>query len=382
MSKISAVDLVGNSRCPKPPSLCHHKASGNYYFRVKYHPRQYSTVQKVDVYATNLGLEHWKSEDAALPYASAVWSSYINNTKILDELQKYGGTPRKKPRFEAVTPLAKKLGASKSKQLRSSEKRERAIDIGKKRAGHREALRGALWSSASSLQQTEANRKWKGTYQVLRERGLCVDGMHGSYSTDEIRKKLATNQIIDDTLDAHKILQSCPDFRNEVTLIEEDARKTRSLIVHSPICHPELAGQGVEYCIGLSKMRFRREFNDTVNKNLKNNVMRSLSREVITDENVWRYARRTRDYMHVYMRLAKQGGQLGKEVVINGQTVVDMYSSNVTHQDLEDMRNHCKTHRNISELERKYLEYDYLSSSSSSSSSSAEKQAKRNSIKI
>jgi hypothetical protein len=111
------------------------------------------------VYATNLGLEHWKSEDAALPYASAVWSSYINNTKILDELQKYGGTPRKKPRFEAVTPLAKKLGASESKQLRSSEKRERAIDIGKKRAGHREALRGALWSSASSLQQTEANRK-------------------------------------------------------------------------------------------------------------------------------------------------------------------------------------------------------------------------------
>ena len=105
-----------------------------------------------------------------------------------------------------------------------------------------------------------------------------------------------------------------------------------------------------------------------------------MSREVITDENVWRYARRTRDYMHVYMRLAKQGGQLGKEVVINGQTVVDMYSSNVTHQDLEDMRNHCKTHRNISELERKYLEYDYLSSSSSSSS--AEKQAKRNSIKI
>ena len=60
----------------------------------------------------------------------------------------------------------------------------------------------------------------------------------------------------------------------------------------SPKCHPEVAGVGVEYNIGYSKLRFRREFNDTVAEHLLDNVLKSLDCvNVLTLEKVWRFAR-------------------------------------------------------------------------------------------
>lgn len=50
----------------------------------------------------------------------------------------------------------------------------------------------------------------------------------------------------------------------------------------SPKCHPEVAGVGVDYNIGYSKLRFRRKFNDTVAEHLLDNVLKCLDNKKCT----------------------------------------------------------------------------------------------------
>ena len=88
------------------------------------------------------------------------------------------------------------------------------------------------------------------------------------------------------------------------------------LVLLSPKCHPEIAGVGIEYCIGFSKQRFRRVHNDTVNANLLDNVRKSLdTHNELTFEHVWRFARRSRDYLHVYRNILSSGVDKTKGVV-------------------------------------------------------------------
>jgi hypothetical protein len=65
------------------------------------------------------------------------------------------------------------------------------------------------------------------------------------------------------------------------------------ILTMSPKCHPELAGHGIEYCWGASKLYFRRH-NDLVPKNFFKNVLKSI--DVITRSQVHMFERRARAY--------------------------------------------------------------------------------------
>ena len=77
----------------------------------------------------------------------------------------------------------------------------------------------------------------------------------------------------------------------------------------TPKCHPEIAERGVEYCWGYAKLRFRRDFNDAIAKNLKANAMKSLDRDVITKNRVRKFARKTREYKLTYALLIHIAGR-------------------------------------------------------------------------
>ena len=68
----------------------------------------------------------------------------------------------------------------------------------------------------------------------------------------------------------------------------------------TPKCHPEIAGQGIEYAWGYSKLRFWKDFNDAVAANLRDNVMKSLDRQVITTNRIRKSARKAREYKLTY----------------------------------------------------------------------------------
>jgi hypothetical protein len=65
----------------------------------------------------------------------------------------------------------------------------------------------------------------------------------------------------------------------------------------SPKGHPEIAGLGIEYSWGKSKMEYRR-LNDCVPKHMHANILESF--EFLTLERVRKYARKTREYKRAY----------------------------------------------------------------------------------
>ena len=146
---------------------------------------------------------------------------------------------------------------------------------------------------------------------------------------------------------------NCPDFAEERSVLQELLDKNNDIVLLSPKCHPELAGNGIEYCIGFAKMQFRRIFNNGIGgDSLTKNTFASL--ESITMEHVWKYSRRSRDYLHVYNALHDQS-------VDNATNKIDLTGEcNTSHQMLEDMRKTRKTHRNILDIEYKFLKEDLI----------------------
>ena len=98
------------------------------------------------------------------------------------------------------------------------------------------------------------------------------------------------------------------DYQAELSVIEKIFKKSGHLILTSPRYHPELAGQGIEYCWGKAKFDFRNYINDCKAKNLPINVQKALGAMEYTSlggqkrlaplsvERVRKFARKARIY--------------------------------------------------------------------------------------
>jgi hypothetical protein len=101
-----------------------------------------------------------------------------------------------------------------------------------------------------------------------------------------------------------EILKRCEDFANETPQLEFIAQKYLGAFIRlTPKCHPKIAGQGIEYAWGYSKLRFRRGINDAIASHLEENVKAALSREVLTINQICKFARKARDYKLTYSYL-------------------------------------------------------------------------------
>ena len=114
------------------------------------------------------------------------------------------------------------------------------------------------------------------------------------------RIRLPGSVTVDKSTSVSRVLGQCDDFKNEKTQLMYILDLLGVQLILTPKCHPEIAGRGVEYCWGYSKIRFRGEFNNAVVSNLKKNVIKSLDREVITLGRVRKFARKAREYKLTY----------------------------------------------------------------------------------
>ena len=161
--------------------------------------------------------------------------------------------------------------------------------------------------------------KAKGMRQVLWERGLYVSGMSTSANTDE---KLRMDLV----------LASTADFKNEKPALMHLVESRGHIILLSPKCHPEVAGLGIEYSWGMSKMKFRREINDEGCKHLHDNIEASFCREnILTLGRIRRFARRARDFCRAYRALNSQG-PIGSK-----NTIEKMCKVQKAHRSIIDM---------------------------------------------
>jgi len=154
-------------------------------------------------------------------------------------------------------------------------------------------------------------REEKGLKQYVWERGWYVDGM----TTDQMRDALG----------------ACPDFKNESSKLEKLFREAGHILEMSPKGHPELAGVGVEYSWGKSKMYFRREkTTHRIGGNFEKLVRESLGPAVLPIARVRKFARKARAMRELYK------SHLNSDDTTNYNLVQKMYKTMKTHRSALD----------------------------------------------
>ncbi len=93
-----------------------------------------------------------------------------------------------------------------------------------------------------------------------------------------------------------------------------------------------MAGHGIEYCWGYGEMMFLTINDQSVNK-LESFVTQALSSKNLALERIWKYQRRTRDYMRMYK-------QMESNLLINPRL-----KEEINHQMLEKKRKDIKKSR-------------------------------------
>eukprot|EP00978_Attheya_sp_CCMP212_P015290 scaffold39415_cov52-Attheya_sp.AAC.1 len=99
------------------------------------------------------------------------------------------------------------------------------------------------------------------------------------------------------------MMSSLIDFINEETLLQYHGKMLGVLVDRSPKCHPEVAGEGIEYSWGCGKGKYRRlPLTDKRRKeNFRNSVRQCLDRTtVLTIERQRMFSKRARQYMLAY----------------------------------------------------------------------------------
>ena len=145
-------------------------------------------------------------------------------------------------------------------------------------------------------------------------------------------------------VNAHLVLSSCPDFQNEIGALEDIVRSRGHILILSPKCHPELAGCGIEYVWGKSKLNYRRFYDDLIPTHLHDNIVKSL--KSITLDMVLKFERKTRDYRRVYEEIDNEI-QKGESGMIKQENICYSFNENKVKE--------YKSHRNIVDSHCKYL---------------------------
>jgi hypothetical protein len=160
--------------------------------------------------------------------------------------------------------------------------------------------------------------KAKGLKQLVQERGLWVAGMTDDGFHIQAGRKVYKGH----DKNMRKVLSSCLDYKNEMTALQWLARDMGFVAGSSPKCHPECAGEGVEYAIGVIKTDYRKK-NDFKAKTMERRLRESIG--VLTLEVCRQCQRRANDYMRAYLKLST--------------------TEPSTHGQIEKMKKEQKSHR-------------------------------------
>ena len=132
------------------------------------------------------------------------------------------------------------------------------------------------------------------------------------------------------------VLSQEPDLKNEECALEKVLKEYGYSMSRSPKCHPELAGNGIEFDWGCSKLQFRNNFNDEVPGNLSKNIFKSLSvtnPQCLTIDRTRKFARRARDYMFAYKQMRDNKELTG---IINKKVIDNMTKKSKAYRNIVD----------------------------------------------
>lgn len=183
--------------------------------------------------------------------------------------------------------------------------------------------------------------KPKGLLDVLFERGqldpLQLRGGKSGTTIQYTKEAKVVDGIPDESLSLVSMLQRNTDYQNEPTAMQELTESLGHKQEKTPKKHPEIAGRGIEYCWGKSKMTFRHNNNYSSNaRNLEERVSAALdTASVLTIERTRKFQRKANDYKRAYRALTSE--------------------SEVEYADIEKMKKTHKTHRSSFDQDYKFI---------------------------
>ena len=107
-------------------------------------------------------------------------------------------------------------------------------------------------------------------------------------------------------LNAKDVLSKQPDFLEETTLLEDMVSQRGHFLRPSSTCHPEIAGQGVEYTLGMPKRYYRGMLVRLENMHLaRRHMLRHLCEALahVKPADSRRFARKCESYKRAYADL-------------------------------------------------------------------------------
>ena len=168
--------------------------------------------------------------------------------------------------------------------------------------------------------------------QAAWERGLHKPASEGKMHGKKI--DIDDDAEEDPTLSLPHVLSTCWDFAHEKSALQELVERRGHILIYGVKGHPEVAGCGIEYSWGKSKQAFRRDTNDRKPKNLRMNIIKSISKKYLPITRVRKFARRARMYRRAY----RDGGS--------------------SHVDVERLYKTYKRHRSAEIFDKKFCHAD------------------------
>ena len=196
-------------------------------------------------------------------------------------------------------------------------------------------------------------------FQVLYERGFIDTNEHAKYNvkavTAEVKDAMTAAELVEyKKFNMRIILGGCSDFNDELAQIAYMLKEIGgATVTFTPICHPELAGEGIEYIWGKSKRSFRKQRSGMdMNKITQDEFVQLVDRSLleVTKKSALAFARKARYFKLAYRVLSDK-----KAAVLDRAGAAGPPKLTSSYMEIEEAVKHIKNttyqcHRGVSEV--------------------------------
>jgi hypothetical protein len=196
--------------------------------------------------------------------------------------------------------------------------------------------------------------KPKGSLQILYERGFIDPNNWKDYNAEGKKDEYG---ILREDTSLNLLMKQQHDFMTELTLLQLHGEKLGVIIDRSPKCHPEIAGEGIEYVWSLAKLKYR--FMRIHEKRSRMAFHRAVKestcpRNHLTVQRIRKCSKRARRYMLAYSAFniidAEESGSSN-----SGNDDEDTMNNILTHKVIEKAIQTYKRHRTVDNIDPKWI---------------------------
>jgi hypothetical protein len=204
--------------------------------------------------------------------------------------------------------------------------------------------------------------KAKGSLQILFERGWIDTNRLDCYTNKGIKDAMGI--VLEDT-SLNVLMQRQPDFLSELTLLQYHGKKLGVTIDRTPKCHPEMAGEGIEYAWALAKLFYRgQSISEKRTKDKFRNLVRlSTSRvDVLNLDRIRNCSKRAREYMFAYKAIQEIREECSEPPLGSSSTsslTSSAFNEELIHMSYEIIEKSIKvykTHRSCLDTDLKWVQ--------------------------